>query len=187
MELHRGWPENDAAPGVGVSPGGSVIAVGGFVGTVDFDPSWREDERTSVGDGYNAFIVQLSADGKYDSVITFGQGAESAGANAVGVDDSGAIYVLGSFIGTGDFDPTEGEDLRTAQSRDVYLTKVHSDGSYAWTRTIAGPAFNTAVGIGLDAAGDILIAGTFRGAVATSPVQRTLTRIRVKSSDSLRR
>ena len=59
------------------------------------------------------------------------------------MDDSGNKYLVGGFLGTVDFNPGVGADIRTASSvgpynYNTYITRYNADGSYAWTQTFGG-------------------------------------------------
>ncbi len=59
----------------------------------------------------------------------------------IAVDLFGDVIYVGYFSYTVDFDPSEGVDERTAVGvyrDDVFITKLHADGTYAWTGTMGG-------------------------------------------------
>lgn len=93
--------------GLAVDSQGSVYAVGGFSGTIDFDPSsgtaWRTSTSTSTK---QIFALKLTSSGAFDWVETFGGPDGATGyANAVAVDSTGTIHIVGLFRGAIDFDP----------------------------------------------------------------------------------
>lgn len=164
-----GGPEYDGARSLAVAENACVLVGGSYQGTVDFDPTDGIDERTAVGD-YNVFLTKLTSEGAYLWTLTFGEGDEDVGASKIGLDGQGNILIVGSYCGTADFDPGEGTDLHSALiSRDVFVTKLDSDGAYGWTRTFGGTGYDRGTGIGLDPDGNIFVTGTFRGTVDFDP------------------
>lgn len=97
-------------------------------------------------------------------------GAGNELARGVHIDAVGDVYVVGSFEGTVDFDPTSGTDLRTAQGgADAFLTKYTPNGGYAWTRVFAGSGSSVAASVDLAPDGSIYIAGNFDGSIDLNP------------------
>lgn len=105
----------------------------------------------------------ISADGKtqYDA---------SAGATAV--DESGNMYVVGSFTGVIDFNPDPlNVDLHSSYggSIDAYLTKYDSSGLYQWTKTWGGSDRDVAYGVEVDNLGNAYVVGPYRYTVDFNP------------------
>lgn len=155
---------------------GNIYYAGEFGGTVDFNPAAAVDNRTSEA-SRSVFLTKLGANMGYGWTRTFG-GANGSGATAysVAVDASGNVLIAGQFIGTVDFDPGAGVDSRISfpdrifrPSPDIFVTKVLSDGAYAWTRTIGGLGTDAASSVAVDATGHAYVAGTFWGAVDFDP------------------
>lgn len=93
-------------------------------------------------------IVKLSPNGT--PIWTGSTGARSG--SRVATDQDGNVYLTGSISQTRevDLDPTDnGLDLYTPiEGRsDAFITKVAADGSYLWTRLIAGPLDEMGTGI----------------------------------------
>ncbi len=90
--------------------------------------------------------------------------------NDLALDLSGNVLITGRFAETVDFDPTDGVDLHTADGRqDVFVTKLHADGSYAWTRTFGAAGSDRAHGIAVDSVNNVLVTGGFRYTVDFDP------------------
>ena len=56
------------------------------------------------------------------------------------IDDNGNIYIVGSFVGTADFDPGSGTESVTSISAglgddNMYIQKLNSDGEFQWVKT----------------------------------------------------
>ncbi|MDD3497921.1 MAG: Ig-like domain-containing protein [Candidatus Moranbacteria bacterium] len=144
---------------------GNIFVVGSFFGSPDFDASeLTEDIHTS--EGYeNGFITKYNNDGSYGWTRTFGEYDEDFG-YGVATDDSGNVFITGSFFDTVNFDDTGGTDEHTsADDSDIFITKYDADGSYGWTRTFSGA---TGYDEGYDIATDgdnVFATGYFLGAV----------------------
>lgn len=153
----------------------SVLLPGGFIGLVDFDPTRGEDWQLGPGD-QDVFITKLHADGSYAWTATFG-GPTTQQSNDVATDAEGNVFVTGYFANTVDFDPTDGEDIRTAvtgwwcdcSSRDIFLTKLGGDGSYLWTATIGDDTDDEAAALAVDGSGDVVLTGEFGNTVDFDP------------------
>lgn len=71
--------------------------------------------------------------------------------HAVAIDSTGNTYLLGSFIGTVDMDPSEASYLLTSgtggagQSWDIFLLKLNPLGDFVWAKQIGGPSHDGAI------------------------------------------
>jgi hypothetical protein len=86
-----------------VDAAGSIYAAGEFQGTVDLDPGAAIDSRTSAG-GHDIFVVKLTSAGNSSWAETLG-GTDDEFAGGIAVDPTGGVHLVGSFVGTVDFDP----------------------------------------------------------------------------------
>jgi hypothetical protein len=117
---------------VAVTGDGSVIVVGLFAGQVDFDPGPGTDESDAAAGGL--FAVKLSA-GRLIWARTF---VGDLRPGAVRVHPDGTIWLGGQFQGTGDFDPGDAEDPRTAtKGLDVFVERLDGNGLHLGVATIA--------------------------------------------------
>ena len=156
----------DSAASVAVTHDGAVLAVGGFQGTVDFDPTEGVDEHTAPG-VVDGFLTKLATDGTYLWTLTFGS-RDRAGVNRVAVDAGGNILLVGHCHGWLDLDLGPGRDLHPCWS-DIFVIKLAPDTSYRWGHTFGGNAFDSGHGIATDVVGDVYVTGTFRETVDFDP------------------
>gem|GEM_PF-6158406 len=157
-----GWPvylEDDAITGIDIADNGDVVVAlkrGGI---------YRLDSSGSV-------LWTQSINGvAVESIDLVGIDVDSA---------TGAVFYGGTFSGPVDFDPGVGSDTRTSvfnstsqnfgPSDDAFVTRLNSDGSYAWTWNVGNRFKDTVGGLRVDeAAGTLLVSGGFYGSVNFNP------------------
>jgi hypothetical protein len=110
---------------------GNIYVTGGFRGTGDYDPGPDVLNITPV-DWVDAFIFKLSAEGKLIWINTFGDFDLDMGSSIV-YDDSGFLFVSGTFSGTVDFDPGPGTNFLDPTAGSGFLQKTDSAGTALWT------------------------------------------------------
>jgi hypothetical protein len=168
-----GWTKtmgggSDVGRAVAVDGSGNIYVTGEFYGTTDFDPGVATDNHTPAG-AWDIFLTRINSDGSYGWTKTMG-GTDSEDGYSVAVDGSGNIYVTGYFSGTADFDPGVATDNHTAAgNEDIFLTKINSDGSYGWTRTMGGTAYEHGFSVAVDENGNVYVTGIFGGTVDFDP------------------
>ena len=78
----------------------------------------------------------------YEVITTMGGDGSDVGRSVVVDSSNNFVYITGSFSGTNvDFDYGTGageEDFHTSVNEDIFVTKINSDGTYGWTRTMGG-------------------------------------------------
>jgi len=112
--------------------------------------------------------------GNYVWAESFG-GTNYDNGNDIKVDATGNIYVTGSFKGTSDFDPGAGTTNLTADSTDIFVAKFNSAGGLIWARAMGGAAEDIAYSLAVDAAGNVITTGLFRGTSDFNPGAGTST------------
>ncbi len=153
---------------------GSVFVAGAFTGMVDFDPTAGEDLRvTAVPGDTDGFITKLNADGSYAWTRTF-VGAGAMSLRALAASSGGAVVAVGSYSGTVDLDPGTGIDMHqtTNSIKDALAVKLAADGSLVWGKTFPGWNHSPSaegVGVAVDAADAVYMAGSFTGDVDFDP------------------
>lgn len=86
-------------------------------------------------------------------------------------DDTGvsiAVASNGDLITTGTFTQTMnvgGSALSSAGQTDVWVGRYHADGSHVWSIKFGGIGADSALGVAVDAAGDVYVVGHFVGPV----------------------
>lgn len=94
----------------------------------------------------------------------------------IAADAAGNVYTIGMFEGTIDLDPGSGTALFTSTApmgnRDIYISKLDAGGNFVWGKQIEARSGNTYMhqpSVALNANGDVVISGVFRGIVDFDP------------------
>ena len=154
-----------------------MLVTGTFRGSADFDPSKGVDIHVAVGPfGENVFVTKLHADGSYAWTRTFEALFQGRRRGTIAVDGDGNAYVTGMFVGSVDFDPTDGVDPRTANddpeaiaTGDIFVTRLNADGSYGWTVTAGGASSDIGRGVAIGPEGNVFVTGQFHETVDFDP------------------
>ncbi len=157
-----GWAKNignsataDRAYSVAIDSSSNVYTTGTFQSSAAFSPAGETLTATS----YDSFVVKHSSSGVFQWArqIT-GSGAEYG--RSISVDSSSNVYVSGHFTASIDLDPSASDATATSSgSRDFYLTKLNSDGSYLWSKTLGSTGDDVFASIRLDPQGNVLSTG----------------------------
>ncbi len=157
-----GGTTDDSGTSIVVDSAGNLIITGTFTGTVDFDPG-TNSTTMNASTGGNMFVLKLSGDGNFIWAKQMG-GTSNAEILAVTIDGSDNVYTTGYFWNTADFDPGASQFLMSsAVSNDVFISKLDSDGNFAWARQFAGFNEGYGNGIAIDSSGNVLVSGFFSG------------------------
>jgi hypothetical protein len=113
---------------------------------------------TSAGQD-DAFAVKLDASGNHVWSKRFGDAGDQRG-NGVAIDRTGQVVLTGSLSGAVDFG---GGSLTSAGGQDVYLAKFDGSGTHLWSKRFGDAAIQSGTGVALDAAGSIILTGSFGG------------------------
>jgi hypothetical protein len=151
----------------------NIYTTGYFQGTVDFDPGAGTVNLTSAGLA-DIFVQKLNASGKLVWAKNMGGLAEDRG-NSIAVDDSGNVYITGSFSGTVDFDPSVGTvNLTSAGLADIFVQKLDTSGNFVWAKQMGGLAADLGNSIAVDNSGKVYTTGYFSGIVDFDPGASTV-------------
>jgi hypothetical protein len=155
---------NDNAQAVAFDSQSSLLVIGRYSGSIDFDEGSGVAQCTSNG-LMDIFVTKRSAAGQHLWTRCFG-GPEDDWGLAIAVDAADNVLVSGRFQGTDvDFDSGPAQDLHSSPSAmNVFLTLLRSDGSYGWTLTFGSPdsgCLGREIVVAQD--GSVLISGDFGG------------------------
>ncbi|MBN4073029.1 T9SS type A sorting domain-containing protein [Crocinitomix catalasitica] len=140
---------------------GNLILTSVFEGTVDFDPNAGLDLKTSQGQE-DLVVQKLDTAGNSIWAKAFGGGGVES-ITGLDIDDLGNIYTTGKFEMTVDFDPGPGSEILSdvLGSGDIFFQKLTTDGEYEWAYGLGSWAFDTGIGVHVDAAGYFYGTGLF--------------------------
>jgi uncharacterized repeat protein (TIGR01451 family) len=159
--------------GQDVDQSGNQYIVGGFQGTVDFDPGPGVLNLTTSG-GFaitDIFIVKQSANGNLVWVKQIGSTATDV-ARKVTYNNAGYLEIVGDFRGTVDFDPGAGVvNLTAGPNGDAFILRLSADGNFISIRQFAS---STGSSIGIreaetDNSGNLILVTGFSGTIDYDP------------------
>ncbi|MGH1384932.1 SBBP repeat-containing protein [Kordia sp.] len=155
----------------------SIYLTGIFSFTVDFDPGSGTFNLTSDGGSNDSdiFAVKLDLNGNFIWAKSFGASNSDIG-NDIATDNSGNVYVTGSFRDTVDFNPSPSEtnELTSVANTDAFILKLDQSGNYVWAKSFGGSSSDTGNSIALDSNGDVYTTGRFLSTVDFDPDQSTV-------------
>ncbi|GAB1453310.1 hypothetical protein MASR2M47_33660 [Draconibacterium sp.] len=97
-------------------------------------------------------------------------GSSSENGTAMAMDSSGNIYTIGLFYQTVDFNPSAITYTLTSNGEtDIFITKLDAQGNLLWAKQIGGASYDYPGNIAVDAFGNLLVGGSFRGTVDLNP------------------
>ena len=147
---------------------GNIYSIGGFYGTVDFNPGAGINNLSSVGSS-DIYISKLDANGNYMWAKSVG-GVAYDYYNKLVVDGAGNVYITGNFSGTADFDPSTGfYNLTSAGSYDIFLAKFDNNGNLVWAKNLGGLLDDYGQGLAVDGSGNVYSTGGFWGTADFDP------------------
>lgn len=146
---------------VKVDAAGKIYLGGYFWGTQDFDFGAGTTSETSATTGSNLFAIYDPNFNLLNRFINFGRFS-----TLCELDNSGNIYLAGSFDAVSDFDPSGATYTLTPNGgSDVFVAKYSSSMALQWAGQISGPNSETLKNLKLDAFGNPLLVGEFSGTV----------------------
>lgn len=143
-------------------------------GTYKLEVRRYSSGNLNIGDNYKLNITYQPAL-TYAWANRFGTSGGDDQGQSIALDTNGYIYTTGYFsAGTVDFDPGVGTFSVIGNVSNVinpYISKLNSDGSFAWVKTITSTATNDAsiYGLATDSSGNVYITGVFDGTLDFDP------------------
>ncbi len=142
--------------GLAVDPGGNILTVGDFWGSMDFGGS----TLTATGDR-DIFLAKFDPSGNHIWSRSYGDELEQVGVD-VATDSSGAVFVGGSFAGTLDFG---GGPLVSLGRYNVALAKLDQAGRHIWSHCFGDDKYHVLECLAVAPSGHVTIAGRFTGGI----------------------
>ncbi|MGB0914934.1 MAG: SBBP repeat-containing protein [Crocinitomicaceae bacterium] len=162
----NGW---DSGNSIHVDNFGNVYTTGNYTGDTDFDPGVAVYNLTTANGNPSIFISKLDASGNFVWAKQIGANSEDHG-YSIDSDNSGNIYITGSFSTTVDFDPGVGvSNISSNGAKDIFITKLNSTGDLQWVKTIGSSGEDVGKSITIDNSGNLYATGHFSGTVDFNP------------------
>jgi len=156
---------------IAIDASNNVYSIGRFMGTVDFDPGSATTNLTSPGVGTGQiYISKLDASGNFVWAKQMGGEYDDYGLSIV-LDAQANVYTTGHFSDVADFDPGVGVyNLTTLPGmNEIFISKLNSNGEFAWAKQMGGTSHDRGHAITLDASGNIITTGFFKGTADFDP------------------
>ncbi|HIF16144.1 MAG TPA: hypothetical protein EYQ85_02700, partial [Candidatus Poseidoniales archaeon] len=134
---------------------GNVYVTGTYQNTATFGST----SLVSSG-GFDIFIAKLNSSGSWQWAVKAGGSSGDFG-NGIAVDSSGNAYVIGLFQGTATFGSTN--LTSSSGTRDIFIAKLSSSGSWQWAVKAGGSNDDYGYGIAVDSSGNAYATGHFQG------------------------
>ena len=137
-------------------PGGNLLVTGFVQGTTNFGGGGL----TSAGTN-DVVIAKFSPLGVHQWSKIFGD-ANSQAPTGIASDASSNVYVVGTFRGGINFG---GGVMTSAGDEDIFVAKLNPSGGFLWNKRFGDASFQYCSDVVIDAAGNVIITGRFRGTV----------------------
>lgn len=146
---------------------GNIYACGGFVGSLDINPSTGVYNLSNPDLNYNQdiFVSKFNSTGNLEWGFSLGTQGIWERVTDMLIDDSANIYISGCIYSSIDFDPGPGTHILNPTiygGNGFFLAKYDSAGHYVWGFTICSSnTLNIANGLAFDPAGYLVVTGSF--------------------------
>lgn len=139
----------------------NIFLTGRFKGTADFDPGVGVANVTSNG-GYDIYLARFDSSGNYLWAKSFGSTGTVERGSSLAIDNSGGLYLTGSFQSTVDFDPGPGTANLTATPGfvDAFFVQFDDMNNFVFAKQFSR---SNSESLTLDALGNIYLTGRFSG------------------------
>jgi hypothetical protein len=148
--------EGHVANAMAIDADGDLILGGAFSGTIDFGTS----VLTSTG-GLDGYVIEIADGGVVQRSAQAG-GPQAQSVSAIACDRHGGIIVAGTFsqslrLGS--------EFAESGGTSDVFVASLNLPGTTAWLQAFGGAGSCDVRGLAADAAGNLLLTGSFSQAI----------------------
>ena len=161
-----GTKDNEALEAVTMDTAGNLLLGGYFTGSATFGST------TLKSNGFSDFLVaRMTSGGTYDWAMSAGSVTNSDYTKALAADSKGNVYVGGTFADTMTFN---GQTYTNPKgSKRAFLFKLSNLGKVVWVHVFTGGPIQSVGGVVLDTAGNVHVAGSFKGTLGHG--SKTLT------------
>ncbi|MFM8335451.1 MAG: Ig-like domain-containing protein, partial [Opitutaceae bacterium] len=163
-----GGAGTDSGRAVATDGDGFLYVGGGFQGQVDFDPGAGQRMLGAAGTS-DGFLVKLGPAGDFIWAHAIGSSGVDE-VRAVAADESGNVFVGGTFSGTVDFDLGAGtRSLIARGTADGFVAKYSPAGDLSWAAQFGRSGEAGVNALAVSSGGSVLVAGNYRGEVDGDP------------------
>ena len=149
-----GGSEWDECSGITIDDAGNSYVTGWFQETSTFGSY----SLTSSG-GSDIFVAKIDANGNWLWITQAGGTSYDDGYEMI-IDDTGIIYVTGSFYETAIFGSYS---LTSSGGSDIFVAKMDANGNWLWVTQAGGTDGDRGIGITIDDTGNSYVTGCFKG------------------------
>lgn len=168
--------------GVATDASGSVYITGAISGTTDFDPSTGTANLTA--NGADIYVAKYDSSGVYQWAFLIGGSTGNGEGKCISTDAANNVYVLASFNGTVDVDPSGATtNISSVGAQDCFVAKYSSAGVYQLGFRFGGSQNDIPSVVDIDANGNIAVTGNFEGTADFDPGVGIVNRTSVGNDD----
>ncbi len=166
---------DDQANSIAVDNNGNFFISGSFRGTIDFDPGVATYTMTSSGIPSSIFVCKFDSNGNFVWAKKETSGSSSISIKKIVVDNSGSLYVAGSYssnnitLGASIVLPNYASIAGTGSGSDCFVWKLDNNGVTIWAKHYGGTGDDVANSIALDNNGYFYLTGYFSGTADFDP------------------
>jgi hypothetical protein len=161
-ESSCGGPGFDTGIDIAVDSAGNSFATGMYEGEADFDPSPSFQNLQSAG-SYDGYILKLDPNGNRVWAKSIGGSGFEEG-RTIALDPNGAVYTVGIFGSTTDFDPGIADYFLTPSlSSERYILKLDAAGDFVYAGKYGGPGYTDKEALAVSSVGEVYTVGAFQG------------------------
>ncbi len=166
----------DGSYAVDIDNNEDVIITGFYSGTTDFNPAPTvTNNLTAVGNS-EGFIAKYNKQGNYIWAVSLeGSTGSYTYGRSVKVDQSGNIFISGSFTGVVDFNPGGGTNYLNSNQGSFFILKLDLNGGFIWASQLDGTYIDDSQQLALDENNNLYIIGLYNSSTdfelfSSSPV-----------------
>jgi hypothetical protein len=161
-----GGENAEGASSIAVDANGNVYVIGSHGGEATF-----ESTTLSTYGGSDVFIVKYNSSGVFQWVKAAGGEQDDEGLG-IAVDNSGGVYITGSYIDYAHFSPSI--TINAAGESDIFIAKMDDTGAFIWVQTAGGANKDLGQDIVADNTG-VYLTGTFESTATFGAYSKTAT------------
>ena len=172
-----GGPGRERGQSIAVDASNNIVIAGEFEDTVDFDPGPSNFTLIGIGNVTQFYVLKLDQNGSFlwaNAFYSTGN-VPQCEVNSLDCDQTGSVYLTGSFRGVIDFDPGPDSAIfsNSIGGWDLFVLKLNANGGFTFAKIVAGKAATnygaTGNSIKVGNSGDVYVTGSYRGQLDFDP------------------